>query len=351
MSILTGQPITFGTTLARKAILEPAFAKPLMKLMFSVWPDPIKTDEQIAFLGRMSKVTRKESAGAPVDKQIPLTEKTWTPVEVEMWIKQKAADLKKMFLVHGLGLGIERFKLDKAVMGDDPEKFWDGFVADLMQDAAYEDLLRMLFLSSTAITAANLTNGEDDVEYYDQINGVWQQVIADGSMKKVSVTENALADVDAQLAGFTEEDSYTYLKAMVNKGDSRLTSDPSAYILLTKPWYDAYIGFLENNRNLESSWKTLQDGMVVPSFRGRPILEGDFLSRNIEADFLVGGKYDKPFRALFTTSENMKVGFDSEAAASQFESYYDWKPKEMHMRGNYMLDVKVMRSYLAVAAY
>lgn len=347
MNLITGAPITFNGTEAREGLVEPAYESPEFTEFMTI-VNGIVAKQQIAFLGRLSKVTKLNDGcgSSPTNKTIPLTAKYWNPVSVEAWLTQCETDLEQTFFVWGAKKGIDREDLT----GTDFSKF----VIEIMTSAMREDALRFLWFGDTAadnITAGSFLNSDSDIPYYNTIDGFWKQIFAAVTgltTTRVTITENAGANYAAQ--ALPAGAAYAYLLAMVEQADPRLAADSGAFIGVTQSMYNNWLATKES-KSFDSSFARQDKAFKQDVFRGYPIYVMNFWDRNINADMNNGTKRISPHRAIMTTKENLLVGFDDSASATMADAWFNKETKINHMRGGYKLDAKIAYDFMVIAAY
>ena len=346
-TLLSGSPITFNGKEAMEGIIEPAYSSPEIAEFLTIVED-IVAQEQIAFLGRISKITQKDNGcgtGA-LNKTIPMSEKFWNPVAVKAWLTQCEDDLEQTFFVWGTSKGIKRKDLTDTDFMD--------FVIDIMTTAVKDDALRFIWFGDTAAdTIANLSflNDASDIPFYNAVNGLWKQIFAavtGATMTRVTVAENAGGTyvLQALVAGITK----TYMASMMEQADPRLRADKSKAFYVTQSWMDNWLAYRESGTT-EASWTLLEDGQKQFYFRGVPIHVLDFWDIQIAADMNDGTKKVSPHRALLTTKANLQVGLDSAAAVTDFKIFLDDVTEINHMKGGYKVDTKIVHDFMTIAAY
>jgi hypothetical protein len=137
----------------------------------------------------ISKVTKLDigCGSVPGTPGMNVEKLTWNPVPLEAWIKECGPDFEDTFLAWGLGVGYKRPDLREAVIkiqnglgSADVQtlNYWNEFMQDMMEQAIRDDIFRIGFFGDPAITAAQLTGGSADVANYNQLRGLWPQIIA-----------------------------------------------------------------------------------------------------------------------------------------------------------------------------
>lgn len=346
-SLISGTPITFNGKEAMSGIIEPAYLTPELSEFHTIVQD-IVAKQQIAFLGRLTKVTQKDAGCGTgiLNKEIPMTEKYWNPTAVKIWLTQCASDLEQTFWVWGLNKGIAKYDL---TAGD----FID-FAMEVMTSAVKEDALRMAWFGDTAadtIANGSFLNSASDVPFYDAIDGFWKQIfdaVTGTTMKKVAISVNANATYATQALGST--DAYDTFRKMLEQADSRLKSEPSKMFLCTTSMFDNWLAYKET-KDIDMSFVRQEQGFKTDIYRGVPIIAVDAWDRAIDSDMNNGTKWILPHRAVLTTKENLMVGLDSATATTDFKVFLDDVTEINHMKGGYKVDVKVMHDFMAIVAY
>jgi len=349
---------TYGPEQFREIILEPILNSPELRSVVTV-TDGIKAKKDVLFAQKMRKITRKDpGCGSSATKPEQGVERvTWDPQPLEAWIAQCASELENSFLVWGLAAGYKRHDLQEAIIKiqkgytETPEEanYWNEYVQDSMEEAIRDDIFRIGYFGDPSITAAKLTLAAD-VANYNQVLGLWPQIIAKGAaVRAYTIAANESAN---QAAGLPAQESLKIFKALVRSADRRLLSGEfgTPVIQATRSIVDNWADF-RTTQNLETSFKLLETGLVGPKYDGVMIVPMPEWDEILFQDFNKAGIIDLPHRAVLTTLPNLQMGFDSYDEATQLESWYEKKDKETNKRANWKMDTKVMRNFLTRAAW
>jgi hypothetical protein len=357
-----GQGLLYGPENFRELILEPVLDSPDLTQLLTI-TDDVKAKMDILFAKRFKKVTHLDTGCGTVPHTPGMdTEKlTWDPVALEAWIQECGSDFDGTFMAWGLGVGYKRLDLQQAAikirtgLGQSDAttlNYWNEFVQDMMEAAIRDDIFRIGYFGDPAITAGQLTGGAADVKNYNQLRGLWPQIIALATVypqvRAYSIGANQTAD--QQLA---PSESLIIFQKLLRGADRRLLSGKfgTPIIQCTQSIADNWADYRQSNGNLETSWALQETGLVGPKYNNfmvRPVAEWDEI---LTEDFDVAGKINLPHRAVLTTNANMQLGFDSYDAATQVDSWFNRETKFTHMRGNWKMDAKVMRPFLTRAAF
>jgi hypothetical protein len=357
-----GQGLLYGPENFRELILEPVLEAPELTQLLTI-TDDIKAKLDILFAKRFKKVTHLDTGcgTVPHTPGMDVEKLTWDPVALEAWIAECGSDFDGTFMAWGLGVGYKRLDLQQAAikirtgLGEgDPTtlNYWNEFVQDMMEAAIRDDIFRIGYFGDPAITAAMLTAGAGDVKNYNQLRGLWPQIIALATVypQVRAYTIGANQSASQELAA---GESLTIFHKLIRGADRRLLSGKfgTPIIQCTQSIADNWADYRMSNDKLETSWALQETGLIGPKYNNimiRPVAEWDEI---LMEDFDVAGKINLPHRAVLTTSANMQLGFDSYDAATQVESWFNRESKFTHMRGNWKMDAKVMRPFLTRAAF
>lgn len=357
----TANGVLYGPEQFRSLILEPTIQSPDLAQILTI-RDDTKAKEDILFAKRFRKVSHLDTGCGTVPNTpgMDVEKLTWDPVAIEAWIAECGPDFDSTFLAWGLGVGYKRPDLQEAVIkiksnidGGDAttQNYWNEFVQDQMEEAIRDDIFRMGFFADPAITAAQLTGGADDVKNYNQLRGIWPQIIALAtaytSVRAYTIDANQSADQVLP----DGEASKIFMKLLFG-ADRRLRSGlfGTPIILATQSIVDNW-ALERQKQNLETSFKLMETGLVGPRYNNVEIIPRPEWDEILAADFFKNGKVNLPHRAVMTTKENLQLGFDSYSAATQVEAWHNKESKYTHMRGNWKMDAKVMRPFLTRAAF
>lgn len=358
MSTFSGS-LTFNGKEAKKGVVLPAFKRPLFSATMTV-TEEIKAKQQIAFIGRLTKVVKAAQAcGTQTSTNkagIPLSEKFWDPKKAEMFIQMCATDFEDKFFVWGLAKGYERANLELATAGEDPELLIESFIMDIVEDAVYEDAMRMIWLNDVDITDVNdspagVLGSATDIVYYNLFDGLLKQIYAAvtaGKTPRYTISENAGVSYAAQKLAAGK--SATIFDTIVTQADGRILDQPDQVIMCTKSIFDNWVLYRES-KNLESAVVDQTLGIATAMFRGIKIIPLNFLDRYIKSDFDNGTTLYRPHIAIYGSLSSILGGFDVNPDAIGLEHWYDKDTKYNKIRTAFMIDAKVGFDEMLSVAY
>lgn len=336
-----------------KVINELTFGDPTLNDLHEI-EQGIKYNEQIVFAGRMGLMGKTVSGCTPnAVGGITLTEKTWTPVDMDFRLEHCSANanaqdklirqMSKMNpdfynVIEGSNSPVGNFLVAKVV---------EGFNENLIRQAWFSD------------TAAALTSGGGvfkvgtDLGYFNSLNGLFKQIFTDiptTDSKYVAIAKNAGASYALQ--ALASGDAIATLKAMYNKADSRLLDSGAAKFYVTRSIWDGYLNDLESLQNSGNGNTVInENGQVSLTYRGIPVVKVEVFDRVIAAYQDNGTKWNLPHRAVLSTPSNLRIGTLATDDFGTIDAFYDQYHKVNVIDGVYGIDAKHLEKYMTVAAY
>jgi hypothetical protein len=336
-----------------KVINELTFGDPTLNELHDI-EQGIKYNQQIVFAGRMGLMGKTVTGCTPnAVAGVALTEKTWTPVDMDFRLEHCSADvnaqdklirqMSKMNpdfynVIEGSNSVVGNFLVAKVV---------EGFNENLLRQAWFED------------TAAALTTGGGvfkvgtDLGFFNSYNGFFKQIfteIPNTDAKYVAITKNAAASYALQT--LASGDAIATLRAMYLKADSRLLDSGNAQFYVTRTIFDGYLNDLESIQNTGGGNTVInENGQISLTYRGIPVVKMDVWDRVIAAYQDNGTKWNLPHRAVLSTPMNLKIGTLATDDFGALDAFYDQYHKVNVIDGVYTMDAKLLEKYLTVAAY
>jgi len=336
-----------------KVINELTFGDPTLNELHDI-EQGIKYNQQIVFAGRMGLMGKTVAGCTPnAVAGIALTEKTWTPVDMDFRLEHCSADanaqdklirqMSKMNpdfynVIEGSNSVVGNFLVAKVV---------EGFNENLLRQAWFED------------TAAALTTGGGvfkvgtDLGFFNSYNGFFKQIFTEiptTDSKYVAITKNAGASYTAQ--ALASGDAIATLRAMYLKADSRLLDSGNAKFYVSRTIFDGYLNDLEAIQNTGGGNTIInENGQITLTYRGIPVVKMDVWDRVIAAYQDNGTKWNLPHRAVLSTPMNLKIGTLATDDFGALDAFYDQYHKVNVIDGVYTMDAKLLEKYLTVAAY
>ena len=353
MAIINPSDLTFNgeeIRSIREAIIERFYAKPAITDFHTVYEDVV-TDKQIAFLGKLAKITRADAGcgSTPGSHTVSMSEKFWNPVRFEAWLQECYTNLDGTFFVWAKKRGLNEPDLTATDFA--------AYIVDIMTDGLFEDAVRIAWLadkdaeSVDATPSGILSAGVSPLDY-NAIDGFWKQLFAIGTAdptKRYTITENAAGTKSAQM-NLASNRAFLAFQALNNNADYRLRGAQDKVILTTMSLLDNYANYLESQGN-DASFIRIEEGFATLRYRNLEVIGVDLWDRYIQADFDNGTTYDVPHRAVLTTKSNIALGVDAASALTDIDQWFEKKDKTTNFRAGYKMDAKILEDYLVSLAY
>jgi len=314
----------------------------------------VQSDTKIPFVGALGLVGEAvEGCDIPSSAEIVMTEKVWTPKNIEFQLSHCSADLSQLLT----------YAKKKMATYEDQYNYTgsaeETIVLMQAETALAKMLERVLHFGDTSI--ANVDDGgylKDGVQvkYFNALNGLWKQIFSSDA-EVVTISANAGNSYANQ--ALAADATIGILQSMMVKADSRLKVADGKVILLSRSLADNLMNTAETlSAAMSGDFTKTVAGQVTYGatnqlgvYRGIPVFVVDGWDSTIRAYFDNGTKWDKPHRALFTTIDNIPVGTPSAETLGSLESWYNKDEKKNKVRGGVRVDIKLLQDYMAVAAY
>lgn len=289
--------------------------------------------------------TRPESGA-----KTTLTEKFWEPEPVGDTFPICQADYNQLFKAAFDKISSYKERFD--ITGSDEQMF----LATMIATAASQMIRRLAWNGDKDVAAATATDAglisAANVKFFNPINGLWKQIFADTAIPVISLEENAQVTVALQTA-LAPGRSVEIFKKMSAAADERLTSDPTAIIMVNRGLFENYRDWLQS-QTLPFSPDLTMKGMPMLEWDGHKVV-------NMSAVWDVYNKYFvnntennarwRPNRALMTVPANIPIGTLNDGDFTELDSHFEWKERKFYTAYGMTLDAKHLESYMTVAAY
>jgi hypothetical protein len=336
-----------------KVINELTFGDPTLNELHDI-EQGIKYNQQIVFAGRMGLMGKTVTGCTPnAVAGVALTEKTWTPVDMDFRLEHCSADVNAQ---DKLIRQMSKMNPDFYNVIEGSNSVVGNFLVAKVVEGFNENLLRQAWFNDTA---AALTSGGGvfkvgtDLGFFNSYNGFFKQIFTEvptTDAKYVAITKNAAASYALQT--LASGDAIATLRAMYLKADSRLLDSGNAKFYVTRTIFDGYLNDLEAIQNTGGGNTIInENGQISLTYRGIPVVKLDVWDRVIAAYQDNGTKWNLPHRAVLSTPMNLKIGTLATDDFGALDAFYDQYHKVNVIDGVYTMDAKHLEKYLTVAAY
>ena len=350
LSLNPKEPQSFG-----EFIVEQVLEQPLLKEVVTV-RQGVQMGENIYKLSQLglsgiadSACTRPEGGS-----KATITEKTRNPKNIGDTFYNCQAEMDNLFKAYYSKITSynEKFNIE----GSDEEKT----IVALVENAAYQAILRHGWLGDTAIAAAGASTAglkvAGNAKFFNVINGIWKDIftgVAATKIKKVAISENALLTTTAQttLAADRAQDIF---ESMWDLANPILKADIKAQLLVSGELFENYRRTLKKagaNFNIDIA----QNGLETLMFNGKRVINmstvWDIVNRAYLTDNTTNNAYYLANRAVLCSPENLDFSTLSENDLTLIESFYLQKERQNATAYGFTLDANIIDDDLIVVAY
>lgn len=312
----------------------------------------IVSGKKIGWVGEMPTVGKASRGCTPAEDGvvIPVVEKTWSPAEWDILLKQCAADLESTLGVYSRKNNSDAYDLT----GTDYERF----ISEKMGEAIVKAIWRIVWLGDTDAAnfndspAGEITNGVD-TEFFNIIDGLWKQIyaiVAGTAARRVTVAANAQATYALQDSAFTPALAFGYLQQLKYTAHPALKQKSDLTVLATRSFVDKAEQYLMS-LNIVPTYENLIEGVPALKINGIPVQPIDIWDEQIRAYQDNGTAYIRPHRALLTTIDNLFVGFPTVEGLGNINVWYEKKERANYFEMISKIDAKIAQNNLIQVAY
>lgn len=304
----------------------------------------IKGGQQVAAMKGFEYVTKASAGcgGDGISPEFPAFSQTWNPKLQEVKLSYCYDDFLGHYTQWALANGYAIKDLGQTEMAM--------FIQDLVVKAMRLDLQRMTLLSDQDIlTQGVLTDDAAKGQFYNTIDkGLiptlqYLRTLPEFEEAFSDIEQNAETTTAAQMS-FESEDAVNIYEDLILEaydfdGNHLLSSNKLA--LSYDKWLRRGNGY-GVERNIDSTTNGVQ-AAKVSGYPVTPIKNYDRWKKN---DFTQGGAVHLPHFAFFGRKEDLQIGVDSDSALEDLTfEYIGGKEETFWIKGNYMLDFKMVNPY------
>jgi hypothetical protein len=314
---------------------------------FTIVPG-IKGGKQVAAMKGFEYITKASAGcgGNGISPEFPAFSQFWNPKLAEVKIELCYADFESSFMQWALNNGYQRKDLTSTEMAL--------FIESLVMDAMALDLQRIALLSDANIATQDiLTDPATKAPFYNIIEkGLiptlqYLKTLPEFADNFVTLEQNTGTLADQMF--FSAEAAVELYESLILEsydfdGDMLLSSNRLAL---------SYDKFLRrgNGYNIQGNLDTTQKGIQGAEVSGHPVVSVKNYDRWKKKDFLIEDANGDPtihlpHFAMFTKKEFLQIGVDDTAALENLTlEYIGGKDETFWIKGNYMVDFKMVNPY------
>ena len=314
----------------------------LRKLLFETIVEPerlrnvayimprVANGDKLGLIGEFGLVGKADAGCSPEygTDSINVNEKTW---DVQPWaINEKIcyADLEGTLVAKLLNDKTDIANLEE---GEIYRQYIAGVIYPRLREAIEKMLIRFAWFgdkNAETVTDGGVIKDSVDPSFFTLIDGFWVQLAAiytADATKRVTVAANAAATYAAQKAAILTAGAATgIMDELIMSASPALRGASNKVIYLTLALKDALDHDIRtNNKGSELQWQSIFNGIQEATYNGitlRAVPAFDEIIQTYEGD---GVAYNNPYRAVFTTDDNLLVGIGAGDELADIRIHYD----------------------------
>lgn len=314
---------------------------------FTIVPG-IKGGQQVAAMKGFEYVTVASAGcgGDGISPDFPAFSQFWNPKLQEVKIQYCYTDFMNQFTQWALGNGYKIKDLGETELAM--------FIQDLVTKAMALDMQRMVLLADSDIETQDvLTDEATYAKFYNTIDkGLiptlqYLATLPEFAEQFQSISQNGEATTSAQMT-FANEDALDIYEDITDVDDF-----DGDILLSSNKLYKNYAKWVKraNGYGLQSNVDLTQKGLRDISIDNNRVVPVVNYDRWKKKDFTTAGAIHLPHFAAFTRKEFLQVGVDDASALENLTlEYIGGKEETFWIKGNYMLDFKMVNPYALKAA-
>ena len=313
----------------------------------------VRNNDPVAFIGDGNDVGTAGAGCDPtyVDYGVVNSQKRWALGDWQVPLKICYESLKTTIAEYSLKSGTQ---IGDLTSGD----FMDYIIRPTLDRQLRRMIWRFAWFGDTK--AANIADGGVlkagvDKTLFTTCDGLFKKIFAQcttNTSQLTSIAANAATTYAAQKAAILTSGAATsIMDNMLMDADSRISSDPSAVVFMTKGLADALSLDIKEKYKQIMPWQTIFDGLDMATYDGVTIVRASIWDRMIRAYENTGTVLNKPYRAVFTNINQMQVGTDADSLISDLDVFFDRKERRNYIYATGKIGTQILEDDMFQAAY
>lgn len=215
------------------------------------------------------------------------------------------------------------------------------------------------FGDKAAATVADGGNIKDaaNLPYFNVTDGFWKkldEIVAADSDRLTAVAANEATTPAAQKTAMLQAGVATGIMNTMITSASPTLRGLDGVIYITQAFKDALdFDLQQNNKGSELQWRSLFDGVQEAYYQGIRLLAVPFMDQIIQAYEGVSGNtsYNRPYRAVYTTKNNMGVGVYSNSELAEVRVHFDDTTELNYLKAKDGIGTMILNPELVQVAY
>lgn len=310
--------------------------------------------KKVGFIGEFGLVGKAAQGCEPEynSSQIETSEKTWDLGEWGVYEKICYRDLIGTLAQVAMRRGANIADLTGT-------EYIDDIVYPRLELAIYKMLMRFAWFgdkdADNVSDGGVITNGVDPA-FFTVTDGFWKRFFAiasANSLRRVNIAANAETTFAAQKSAILETGVATgILDNLIMGASADLRQGENQVIFVTQSLKDALSRDIRNNnKGSDLQWRAIFDGITETQYDGIRLVAVPLWDSIIQAYESTGTAWNKPHRAVYTTTNNLLVGIDNYTDFAELNVFFDEKSELNLLKSKGALGTIVAQDNMVQVAY
>lgn len=310
--------------------------------------------KKVGFIGEFGLVGKAAQGCEPEynNSQIETSEKTWDLGEWGVYEKICYKDLIGTLAQVAMRRGAKIADLTGT-------EYIDDIVYPRLELAIYKMLMRFAWFgdknADNVTDGGVITNGVDPA-FFTVTDGFWKRFFAIASAdsaRRVNIAANAEATFALQKSAILNTGVATsILDNLIMGASADLRQGENQVIFVTQSLKDALSRDIRNNNTgSELQWRAIFDGITESQYDGIRLVAMPLWDSIIQAYESTGTAWNKPHRAVYTTTNNLLVGIDNYTDFAELNVFFDEKSELNLLKSKGALGTLVAQDNMVQVAY
>lgn len=310
--------------------------------------------KKVGFIGEFGLVGKARQGCNPTydNSSIATSEKTWELGDWGVYEQICYSDLIGTLAQTALKTGTRIADLTAT-------EYLDDVVYPRLELAIYKMYMRLAWFgdkNADNVSGGGIITDDVDTDYFSVTDGFWTRafaLVASDASRRITIAANAEASYNAQKSALLGNGVATgIIDDLIMGASSDLRQAANQVIFVTQSLKDALIRDIrKNNVGSDLQWRSLFDGVTETEYDGIRLVSVPFwdsIIRNYEDN---GTTWNKPHRALYTTTDNLLVGIDRDNDFADLSVFFDEKSELNLLKSKGWLGTMFAQDNMVQVAY
>lgn len=310
--------------------------------------------KKVGFVGEFGLVGKSAQGCDPNydNSTLAVTEKTWELGEWGVYEKICYRDLIGTLAQVAMRRGATIADLTGT-------EYLDDIVYPRLELAIYKMLMRFAWFGdkdADTISEGGVLTNSTDPEYFNVTDGFWKRaysIVAADASRRVTIVANEEATYAAQKSAILADGVATgIIDDLIMGASADLRQAANQVIFVTQSLKDALTRDIrKNNVGSDLQWRAIFDGITEANYDGIRIVAVPFWDSIIQSYENTGTAWNKPHRALYSTTDNLLVGIDNYTDFAELNVFFDEKSELNLLKSKGALGTIIAQDNMIQVAY